>query len=703
MNSEHPSVCGMAELGRLVEDLAMQLVLDGGEEREVEWLAPVVALLAQIGAEATRCGHSEAVRLAGELTARAAAAGPSDPELHREIERGLARLQAALAEPGAPDSPPVQLGALAQDAELVNDFLVEARDHLNSIESRVLVLEQTPGDLDSIHAIFRGFHTIKGLAGFLGFSAMQEVAHETETLLDLARNGQLTITAEIIDVVLAGADFLGKWLERIQAAVAGTPAPPPPPPPAEQLRARLRALAPARGGGPEASSAAGPPPLPAPLAEAPPSAPPVETPPPAPRAARPVRTAPPEAEPRPPDPKTRQKEEAAAEAEGRLVKVDTAKLDYLVDMAGELVIAQSLVRHDPEMAALKNARLMRNLNQFGRITSELQKTAMSMRMVPVSQLFRKMARLVRDLCRKFGKQAELGTSGDDTELDRHIVEELADPLMHMVRNAIDHGIEPPAERAAAGKNPTARLRLSAIHQSGNIVVAVADDGRGLQRDQILAKALERGLIAEGAQLSDSEVYNLIFQPGFSTAARVTDVSGRGVGMDVVRRQLQKLRGRIEIQSEPGRGTTFHLKLPLTLAIIDGLVVGVGRERYIIPIFVVKEMLRPTAEMVFTVENRDEMVLVRGRLLPVVRLYQRFGVEPRSREAAESLLVVTEAGDRTFCLMVDELIGKQEVVIKSLGESLKNVRGIAGGAILGDGRVGLILDVDTVFRERACGV
>ncbi len=623
----------------------------------------------------------------------------------------MADEQRVIGEPGTPTedrtppSPAVTFGSLAQDSELVQDFLLEARDHLNSVESGVLVLEQTPGNMDAIHAIFRGFHTIKGLAGFLEFAAMQEVAHETENLLDLARNGQLAITSEVIDAVLAGEDFLSRWLDRIEAALGGSPVPEEPQ--AEALRARIQALAAGSGASGEVARLAaavatpsaeaapvempnGPPPAP----EAPPEA-----------AVTPVEPSPAAAAP-PEEPKRKKREEAApvsGEGDSKLVKVDTAKLDYLVDMAGELVIAQSLVRHDPNLGELKNARLNRNLGQLSRITDELQKTAMSMRMVPINQLFRKMARLVRDLSRKSGKPAELITVGDETELDRHIVEELADPLMHMVRNAVDHGIETPAERAAAGKLPTATVRLSAAHQSGHIVVEIADDGRGLSREKILRKGIERGLVAQGAEPSDSEVYNLIFHPGFSTAEQITDVSGRGVGMDVVRKRLQKLRGRIEIQSEPGKGTTFLLKLPLTLAIIDGLVVAVGRERYVLPIFVVKEILRPTADMVFTVEKRDEMVLVRGRLLPVVRLAHRFGVTPRSEVPCESVLVISEAGDRTFCLMVDELIGKQEVVIKSLGETLKNISGIAGGAIMGDGRVGLILDIDTIFGKGTHGM
>jgi two-component system chemotaxis sensor kinase CheA len=331
---------------------------------------------------------------------------------------------------------------------------------------------------------------------------------------------------------------------------------------------------------------------------------------------------------------TRQRSEALA------VKVDTGKLDYLVDMAGEMVIAESLVRHDPELAAAKSPRLQRNLAQLTRITTELQKTAMAMRLVPIGPLFRRMARLVRDLSRQFDKRVEMVTEGDDIELDRNIVEELADPLMH----------------------------------------------------------IERGLLNSADGLSDSEVFNLIFEPGFSTAAQVTNVSGRGVGMDVVRRHIEKLRGRIEIRSTAGQGTCFLLKLPLTLAIIDGLVVGVGQERYIVPIFAVREMFRPKEETIWTVQQRAEMALVRGTLLPVLRLYRKFHVVPRSEDPLQSVLVVAEVEGQRFCLVVDELVGKQEVVIKTLGETFKGVTGIAGGAILGDGRVGLILDLERLNKD-----
>jgi len=270
--------------------------------------------------------------------------------------------------------------------------------------------------------------------------------------------------------------------------------------------------------------------------------------------------------------------------------------------------------------------------------------------------------------------------------------------MHMVRNAMDHGIEPPAERQAGGKAPMARLLLKAQHRAGQVVIEIADDGRGLDSAKIKARAIQRNLISPGKELSESEIFNLIFEPGFTTAAQVTNVSGRGVGMDVVRRHIEKLRGRIEIRSSVGRGAAFLLKLPLTLAIIDGLVVGVGSERYIVPLFAVREMFRPAAETIWTVEQRAEMALVRGNLLPLFRLYRRFGVKPRSEDPTQSVLVVAEVEGGCYCLLVDELIGKQEVVIKSLGAAFRNVTGVAGGAILGDGRVGLILDLDRLLKD-----
>jgi two-component system chemotaxis sensor kinase CheA len=370
-----------------------------------------------------------------------------------------------------------------------------------------------------------------------------------------------------------------------------------------------------------------------------------------------------------------------------------------MDMVGEMVIAQTLIGHSPVLESIKDAKFQRNVTQLARITADVQRITTGMRMVPIGLQFQKSERVVRDLSRRAGKQIAFETTGDDTELDKTIAEQISDPLLHMVRNSIDHGIETPEERTAAGKDPTARIRVAAYHQSGQIVIAISDDGRGLNRERILAKGRQNGLVQQGAQLTDNEIFMLIFEPGFSTAEKVTDISGRGVGMDVVRRHVQRLHGRIDIQSKQGEGTTFFIKLPLTLAIIEGLVVVVGQERYIVPIFSVREMLRPKPEMLSTVHQTDEMAMVRGGLLPIVRLHRRFGTEARTTQLTEGTLIVVESEGRQFCLFVDDLIGKQEVVIKSLGERFKNVSGVAGCAILGDGRVGLILDIDGIYKGR----
>jgi two-component system chemotaxis sensor kinase CheA len=362
-----------------------------------------------------------------------------------------------------------------------------------------------------------------------------------------------------------------------------------------------------------------------------------------------------------------------------------------VELVGELVIAQSLVSQHPDLANLRSRQLTRNLSQLSQIALELQKIAMSLRMVAIKGTFQKMIRLVRDLNAGTGKDVDLVISGEDTEMDRTMVEELADPLMHMIRNSVDHGIESPEKRAAAGKSAKGTVRLSAFHQGGSIVVEIADDGAGLNTKRILDKAVERGVVAPGAALSDSEIHDLIFAPGFSTAETITGISGRGVGMDVVKQNISKMRGKIEIDSTPGSGTTFRIFLPLTLAIIDGLIARVGEERYIFPTLSVCESFRPTPDMITRVQGKGEVVKVRDRLRPILRLYSHFNVEPRTKDPCEGLLIVVESANQQRCVMVDELIGKQEVVIKSLDERFKSNRCLAGAAILGDGRVGLILD------------
>ena len=657
-----------SELRRQIEDLALRLVVG---DSEAGILAPVMWIPAVEGIRdcALREQSSEVAAAAVAILEKLQAQGDGmdDPcDISAVLQEGIDCLQRSVELEKAP--PAAAAWRPAQDSELLSDFILESREHLAGIEAQLLTIEREPLDAEALNSVFRGFHTIKGLAGFLELWEVQKLAHEVETILDRARNSQFLITPPAIDVILLGADYLRRWVTHLELGLQHMPSEEPARD--ESLLSRIRALYSTSSDAPEAPRELA-------VLAAVVDAPPAE-----------------EAPPGPAAPQAGRRNEAMA------VKVDTAKLDYLVDMAGEMVIAESLVRHDSELAALKSQKLQRKIAQLTRITAELQKTAMAMRLVPIGPLFRRMARLVRDLSRQFGKRVEMETQGDDIELDRTIVEELADPLMHMVRNALDHGIEPPQERTAGGKNPTARLLLKAHHQAGQVVIEIGDDGRGLDRERIKTKAIDRGLISPDDAVTDSEIYNLIFLPGFSTAKEVTNVSGRGVGMDVVRRHIEKLRGRIEIRSSPGQGSTFLLKLPLTLAIIDGLVVGVGQERYIVPLFAVREMFRPTSDSIWTVQQRGEMALVRGGLLPVLRLYRRFGVEPRSDDPLQSVLVVAEIEGQRFCLLVDELIGKQEVVIKTLGELFQNVAGVAGGAILGDGRVGLILDLDRLYKEKA---
>ncbi|MGA2433822.1 MAG: chemotaxis protein CheA [Bryobacteraceae bacterium] len=694
------------QLRRRVDDLAMRLVMEEAPGAP-EGLRALSSALEKTGEEARQAGYPEAASIASSLTGRvSAAAGTGSADLAalaRMLKEGIANLQRAVADrPPAPvpdghAPPPQAKNLLIQDMDLLNDVIQESREHLSTVEAQLLRLERDPADSEAIHSTFRSFHTIKGLAGFLELTAIQEFAHEVETVLDSARNGKLAITPAVIDVVLASKDYLGRALDLIEPALNGGTAEEPPP--AGALLERLRAVL----GTPPIAVPKNVPSQPVRAAPLVPAAPKSEP-------AAPIREAaqlpqPPAARPAPEAAEVSEErtEDAARgsrpQSEARAVKVDTAKLDYLVDMAGEMMIAESQVRGDPDLLSLKCTRLEGNLAQLAWRCSELQKTAMSMRMVPVGQIFRRLPRLVRDLARKAGKKVELDLIGEETELDRTIIEELWDPLIHMVRNSIDHGIEMPEARQAAGKDPVGRIRLKACHQAGHILIEASDDGRGIAVEKVLAKAREKGLISENAHLAESDILNLIFEPGFSTAEKVTEISGRGVGMDVVRKHIQKLRGRIDVHSTPGQGSTFFLKLPLTLAIIDGLVIGVGRERYVVPLFAVREMFRPTSGMVFTVAGQGEVALVRGSMLPVLRLYRRFNVQPRSENPAESVFIIAENAGHVFCLMVDEFTGKQQVVIKSLGDTMKHLPGIAGGTILGDGRVALVLDLDGVFERR----
>ncbi len=614
------------------------------------------------------------------------------------LELGMSAMSPAEVEkPSVASAPAADVSPAFDDPELVTSFLSEAQEHLDSIETNLVYLEQHPEDLEAINAIFRPFHTIKGVAGFLNLAQIQECGHEVESLLDAVRNGRLPVTRPLIDLVLAAVDLLNAMLADLREALTENRAVE-----AfdltvlkEQIKAVQDGLAPAPRLGEilvsqgelqaedvmdaleHQKSQEGRQPLGEILVQEGKVAPQ--------KVARALM---------------QQLTETKTVREAQLtdtVKVDLSKVDNLVDLMGELVIVQSQVRQNPRLLSLGDQKLERDLGQMGRITSELQKISMSMRMIPIGATFRKMVRLVRDLSHKIGKLVNLQLEGEDTEIDRNMVETIYDPLVHLVRNAVDHGLESPAEREAQGKPREGQLWLRAYHKGGNLIIEIAEDGRGLDREAILAKARDRGLVSPNDQLTSSQIDQLIFEPGFSTAREVTEVSGRGVGMDVVKQTIGRLRGNIEINSRPGAGSCFTLKLPLTLAIIDGMVVQVGQERYILPATGVRETLRPASQDYFTVEGKGELIRVRNQLIPLVRLHRLFQIGEADIHPTEALVLVVEYEGEQRALLVDDILGKQEIVIKSLGYMLQKIQGLAGGTILGDGRVGLILDLAGLFH------
>ena len=583
------------------------------------------------------------------------------------------------------------------DEELGQMFCAEAQDLLQDVEQGVLTLESNAQDQSTIDTVFRAFHTFKGNSSMLKLAVLQRLAHELESLLDQVRRGKMALTRESIDLILKGSDVIRQYVDEMSRQLGGVNRGRTIRLPVQRIIADVHALlagkpatpaTPAVAASPVVAPAVAAPAVAAPEVAKPAVSEAVELPTPEPERTLPAVTA------------EMVSTEPAVAAPAGVVRVDTLKLDSLIDLVGELVVAQSQVVQSQELKGIANEHLARSLSQLRSITSDLQRTAMSLRMVPIRGTFRKMTRLVRDLAGDLGKEINLRLEGEETELDRTVVEELSDPLVHMIRNSADHGIELPGERAAAGKPAAGTITLKAFHQGGFIVVQIEDDGRGLNTGRILAKAVERGLVDAQESLAESQILDLIFMPGFSTAEQVTGLSGRGVGMDVVRRNIEKIRGKVEVESVPGKGTRFTTYVPLTLAIIEGLLVGVGDQRYIIPTLSVQESFRPLPGAVTTVQGRGELISVRGRLTPLLRLGRHLNTPSKADDPSRGIVVVVESGQDSRCLFVDELIGKQEVVIKSLGDVFRDQHAFAGAAILGDGRVGLILDVNALVKLKA---
>jgi len=641
-------------------------------------------------------------------------------------------------------------------------FFQESAEHLAEMEAGLLRLDQGAFDSELLNAIFRAAHSIKGSSGMFGLEDITRFTHALESLLDRVRSGEVAITRKLTDLLLRSTDLLR---ELLAAGSAGAAAPTRMEGVLEELcvaqraetylddkpRTRQTDHAPAssqaaayrvhfrppadvflQGMDPllilrdlahlgESSSAeidisA----LPT-LGELDPERcylawnvrletsksveeirdtfafvedgaeirvdPEVST---------PVAATPGPAPSAPAVP---------AASRDASIRVATSKVDKLVDLVGELVIAQSMAREVVEnFSPARMSQLQEAIAQMERHIRELQERVMSVRMLPIGHIFGRFPRLVRDLSVQLAKNVRLEMAGEETELDKSVVEQMSDPLTHLIRNAIDHGIEPVDERVRQGKPEQGLIRLQAFHQAGSVVVEISDDGRGLDLERIRRKARERGLIHGDEPLTEAQIVDLVFRPGFSTADQVSDLSGRGVGMDVVRKNVEALNGTVNLASEPGRGSKVRIQLPLTLAILDGLSVRVGAETYLLPLVSISESIRPRPEQLKTLAGRGEVVMVRGNALPLLRLHRILGVPTDVDDPSKGLTVIVEHSGQPLALLVDELLGQQQVVIKSLEAHYRKVEGVLGATILGDGRAALILDIAGLAQmtRRAAG-
>ncbi|EAU01024.1 hybrid sensor histidine kinase/response regulator [Campylobacter curvus] len=632
--------------------------------------------------------------------------------------------------------------------EIMEDFLIEAFELIEQIDHDLVELEANPEDLELLNRIFRVAHTVKGSSSFLNFDVLTELTHHMEDVLNKARKEELKMTPDVMDVVLESVDMMKGLLHSIrdhgndtdagidiknicarltqisegEAPSAAEPSAPvtpsePAPAPEEPAQAtteehhdiddadlsklsddeveaeieRLLKVRKAEDQARRASKAGGA--KPAATAE---SAAPKPTPAPAPKAA----------------PASKEKDadkkvpavSGGAIAQEQTIRVEVKRLDHLMNLIGELVLGKNrlLKIYDDVEERYEGEKFLEELNQvvssLSLVTTDIQLAVMKTRMLPIAKVFNKFPRMIRDLSRELGKQIDLEISGEETELDKSIVEEIGDPLVHIIRNSCDHGIEDPETRKAAGKSEKGTVQLKAYNEGNHIVVEIVDDGKGLDADMLKAKSIEKGIITEreADAMSEKEAFGLIFKPGFSTAAKVTNVSGRGVGMDVVKTNIEKLNGIIDIESEVGKGTVMKLKIPLTLAIIQSLLVGTQEEFYAIPLASVLETVRVPIDDIYTIDGKNVLRL-RDEVLSLVRLSDVFGVSKVFDGGDQTYVVIIGVAEAKLGIIVDTLVGQEEIVIKSMGDYLQNIPGIAGATIRGDGRVTLIIDVGAMME------
>ncbi|VAX25027.1 Signal transduction histidine kinase CheA [hydrothermal vent metagenome] len=716
-----PQVASLASaLGLLYEKILMEGISDG--QKAIDQTTDGIMLLSSFfeGAPPEDLPERslELVKLLTESF------GVDPPQVSQED--AAPSTPAAMAEPAQDQTAPAQAGqsatssgvdnvsvATEDDLLIYTEFVIEVGDSVSNIESDLLELEENPTDEELINNLFRAYHSMKGAAGFLGVSTVNILCHEAETLLDRFRKKIMVCNQDMMDALLKAVDViklvnegLDEACRKIQSSLPDAKLEIP----RYDIDSLVRLLAalsePEKLAEGQQLGDQKEPPGVAPLGEMLLNEGKVSEQ----ELAKAL-----EAQQKHKhlgeilvdmgaidktsvDDALKAQSDKKRKVQASSLKIDTEKLDSLLELVGELVISQSIVSQDRALNGESNRALFKNITNLGKITKNIQDQVMTLRMVQLKQTFQKMSRLVRDLSKKMNKKVNFRLSGEETEIDKSLIEQLNDPLVHLLRNSMDHGIESPEQRLAAGKSKTGEVHLSAFHRGGNVHIEIIDDGQGLDTARVLEKAIEKGLVDSDKELTEQEVINLIMMPGFSTNDVATDVSGRGVGMDVVRSNVDALGGRLEITSKEGKGTSITVKLPLTMAIVDGMIVKIGEERFVIPTISIRESIRPNREDISTYKNTGEMIDVRGHLLPLVRLHRFLGFSENGSvhlNPWEGIVIVVENEDNEFGFMVDDLLGQQQVVIKSLGKRFKGLPGISGGTILGDGHVGLILDVSGV--------
>ncbi|MGE5479029.1 MAG: chemotaxis protein CheA [Chloroflexota bacterium] len=563
----------------------------------------------------------------------------------------------------APDLPPFP-------EELINQYLTSAYELLESAANNLMALEKDPENYELIGEIFGSVHSLKGNSGFMGLGDVEELAAEMEAILHSIRSRELEVEQNIITILLGNCEYIRAGIDKLAASLRGFKGQEQPVEEPDNYPEEV------------------PPPDETPIMPDIPE----EVPPPA-----------PVPEPDTGKPEARAKSTGAVSSQSfqqlqrKDIRVETSKIDKLFDLVGELITIESMVTKNPDLAGLNLPNFTKSASQLNKITRELQEITMSVRMMPLEGLFNKMKRLVRDVSLKMGKKVNLEISGQETEMDKNVIDEISDPLVHILRNSIDHGIESPEKRIAAGKPETGSLELRARYEGNEILIIVRDDGAGISREKALAKAEAKGLLTQAAdKMTDKEIYSLIFEPGFSTAEKVTDISGRGVGLDVVKKNMEKLRGSIDVSSVAGSGSVFTLRIPLTLAIMEAMLIRVGEARYALPLLSVTESFRATNSSITQTMDGLEIVRVRDEVMPVVRLHEFFGDAPDSERLEDGILIILESREKKVCMFADEILGQQQAVIKGLSDYIGKTPGITGCMILGDGSIGLILDIESII-------